>query len=88
MRTVDNYPAGAANDPRAPYNEELEKNIDFTYALNIVGKISVPYLEPDELDDKLFMIRSLLDSVPEKISDELWNLGIDSKVDEYNSEVW
>ena len=27
MRTFDNYPAGAANDPRAPYNEPLARNV-------------------------------------------------------------
>lgn len=27
MRTLDNYPAGAATDPRAPYNEPLARNV-------------------------------------------------------------
>ena len=27
---TDNYPLGAANDPRAPYNEPMEREIDVT----------------------------------------------------------
>lgn len=27
MRTFDNYPIGAADDPRAPYNEPLARNV-------------------------------------------------------------
>lgn len=27
MRTFDNYPVGAADDPRAPYNEPLARNV-------------------------------------------------------------
>lgn len=27
MQTVDNYPMGAANDPRAPYNEDLDMHV-------------------------------------------------------------
>lgn len=27
MRTFDNYPVGADDDPRAPYNESLARNV-------------------------------------------------------------
>lgn len=88
MQTVDNYPAGAFDDPRAPYNENLEKNIDFDFNLLIKGKLSIPYFEEEDLDNKLNSIRSLLGTIPDKISDELWNLGIDSEIGEHNEEVW
>lgn len=34
MTTLDNYPMGAANDPRAPYNEPLPTKVKVEVELN------------------------------------------------------
>lgn len=47
----DNYPMGAANDPRAPYNEPIDPEIDVTVRTTLVketvvmGHPSMQYLE-------------------------------------------
>lgn len=35
MTTLDNYPMGAANDPRAPYNEPLPTKVKVEVGVEI-----------------------------------------------------
>lgn len=41
MRTFDNYPIGAADDPRAPYNEPLARNVKVGVELGTMVDIEV-----------------------------------------------
>ena len=41
MRTFDNYPVGAADDPRAPYNEPLARNVKVGVELGTMVDIEV-----------------------------------------------
>lgn len=41
MRTFDNYPIGAADDPRAPYNEPLARNVKVEVELGTMVDIEV-----------------------------------------------
>ena len=38
---MDNYPPGAANDPRAPYNEPIDPEIDVTVRTTLVKETVV-----------------------------------------------
>lgn len=64
MRTLDNYPAGAANDPRAPYNEPLARNVKVEVGvelgtmvdIEVVGDISEDIMQElvkDKVIEKL-----------------------------------
>lgn len=52
MATNDNYPAGALEDPRAPFNEEL--NIEYTGQISILldGAVRV-YLPANATDRQI-----------------------------------
>lgn len=41
MRTFDNYPVGADDDPRAPYNESLARNVKVGVELGTMVDIEV-----------------------------------------------
>lgn len=52
MRTFDNYPVGAADDPRAPYNEPLARNVK----VEVVGDLSEDIMQElvkDKVIEKL-----------------------------------
>ena len=46
---LDNYPPGAANDPRAPYNEPLPKEEVLNFELDIKGKVFIEHCSKEEL---------------------------------------
>lgn len=41
MTTLDNYPMGAANDPRAPYNEPLPIKVEVGVELGLFVDVEV-----------------------------------------------
>lgn len=52
MRTFDNYPVGAADDPRAPYNEPLARNVKVGVELGTMVDIEVVgYLSEDIMQE-------------------------------------
>lgn len=64
MRTFDNYPAGAANDPTAPYNEPLARVVEVEVGveletivdIEVVGDLSENIMQElvrDEVIEKL-----------------------------------
>lgn len=46
---MSNYPAGAKNDPRAPYNEQLTRRVNFN--INIVCDIDKSIDIPENIRD-------------------------------------
>lgn len=79
----DNYPIGAADDPRAPYNEPLPKEETLDFELNIKGKTYFLYHSKEDLDERIKDFRMALDTL-------IYNLGVeeDFKVETLFSEVW
>lgn len=60
MRTFDNYPVGAADDPRAPYNEPLARNVRVEVGtmvdIEVVGDLSEDVMQElvkDKVIEKL-----------------------------------
>lgn len=41
MTTLDNYPMGAANDPRAPYNEPLPTKVKVGLFVDVIDEGAV-----------------------------------------------
>lgn len=80
---LDNYPPGAANDPRAPYNEPLPKEEVLNFELDIKGKVFIEHYSKEELEEKTREFRKALDLL-------IYNLGSqeDYKVETLFSEVW
>ena len=85
---MDNYPLGAANDPRAPYNEPLEKNKDFEFELHMKGKVHSPHYTEDDLEEKLKNTREALENIGNKLVDEGYRIDVDFDVKDSFSEVW
>lgn len=59
MTTLDNYPMGAANDPRAPYNEPLPTKVKVGVELGLF--VDVEVIDEDDIKvqlKKLFIIGS------------------------------
>ncbi len=76
-----NYPPGAENDPRAPYNE-LEKV--FSFELTIKGKIYVTYSGYLDEEETYNEYKKLIEG---KISDALRNEG-DISTEIANFEIY
>lgn len=85
---MDNYPPGAANDPRAPYNEPLEQNEDFEFELHIKGKVHIPYYTEEDLEEKLKHARGILEDIGDTLGDEGYNVDVDFDIKENFLEVW
>lgn len=47
MRTFDNYPVGAADDPRAPYNEPLPTKVKVGVELGLF--VDVEVIDEDDI---------------------------------------
>ena len=79
----DNYPVGAANDPRAPYNEPLPEEEVLNFELDVKGKVFIEYSSEEELEERTNEFRKALDLL-------IYNLGTqeDFKVETLFSEVW
>lgn len=80
---LDNYPPGAANDPRAPYNEPLPKEKVLDFELSTKGKVFIEYNSKEELEERINEFRKSLDLL-------IYGLGTqeDFKVETLFSEVW
>lgn len=79
----DNYPLGAANDPRAPYNEPLPKEEVFNFELNAKGKVFINYNSEEELEERIKNFREELDLLINRLGIEE-----DIKIENLFSEVW
>ena len=49
MRTFDNYPVGAADDPRAPYNEPLARNVKVEVGVELGLFVDVEVIDEDDI---------------------------------------
>lgn len=80
---LDNYPPGAANDPRAPYNEPFPKEKILDFELNTKGKVFIEYNSEEELEERIKNFREELDLLINKLGciEEI-------KVENLFSEVW
>lgn len=61
MTTLDNYPMGAANDPRAPYNEPLPTKVKVEVGVELGLFVDVEVIDEDDIKvqlKKLFIIGS------------------------------
>lgn len=78
---MDNYPLGAANDPLAPFNQDLEDELSFE--LVIRGKLYPIYSDECRRDCVIDNFRSALDDLIDNLdTDESYT------VNEIQSEVW
>lgn len=50
---MSNYPLGAKDDPTAPYNEPLTKEDTYNFEVSIGGKVTIPYISEEQLEEKL-----------------------------------
>ncbi len=80
---LDNYPPGAANDPRAPYNEPLPKEEVLNFELNAKGKVFIQYNSEEELEERIKNFREELDLLIDRLG-----LEEEIKVENLFSEVW
>lgn len=80
---LDNYPIGAANDPRAPYNEPLPKEEVLNFELNTKGKVYIIYNSKEELEERIKNFREELDLLINRLGCEE-----EIKVENLFSEVW
>lgn len=80
---MSNYPPGAENDPRAPYNEPLPKEEVLDFELKTKGKVFIQYNSEEELEERINDFRKELDLLINR-------LGImeEIKVETLFSEVW
>lgn len=49
--TIDNYPIGAANDPRAPYNEPLTSKVRVEVGVELGLFVDVEVIDEDGIID-------------------------------------
>lgn len=49
MTTLDNYPMGAANDPRAPYNEPLPTKVKVEVGVELGLFVDVEVVDEDDI---------------------------------------
>lgn len=84
----DNYPAGAANDPNAPYNGPLENEKSFNFELSIKGSITILHYSEEELEEKLKRSRKILENVEDYIPNLGWDYDVDFRVEKSFSEIW
>lgn len=49
MRTLDNYPMGAANDPRAPYNEPLPTKVKVEVGVELGLFVDVEVIDEEAI---------------------------------------
>ena len=49
MTTLDNYPMGAANDPRAPYNEPLPTKVKVEVGVELGLFVDVEVIDEDDI---------------------------------------
>lgn len=68
MRTFDNYPVGVANDPNAPYNEQLTKytTVNAEVELSILTNIELE-VEADEDGNPDDLQQSLSDYIKKQL---------------------
>lgn len=80
---MNNFPPGAANDSRAPYNESIPKETVKQFELDIKGKVYLFHDTEEELDEKIKDFRMALETL-------IYSLGVneDYKVETLFSEVW
>lgn len=78
---IDNYPPGAARDPYAPYNQNLEDEL--TFELVIRGKVYPIYTEECQKDCIIDNFRNSLDNLIDNLdTNESYT------INEIQSEVW
>ncbi len=53
MLTCDNYPVGAANDPRAPYNQPLSSKVRAEVGVELGLFVDIEANSEDEIEDKI-----------------------------------
>ena len=51
MTTLDNYPMGAANDPRAPYNEPLPTKVKVEVGVELGLFVDVEVIDEDDIKE-------------------------------------
>lgn len=49
VTTLDNYPMGAANDPRAPYNEPLPTKVKVEVGVELGLFVDVEVIDEDDI---------------------------------------
>lgn len=85
---MSNYPLGAKDDPTAPYNEPLTKEDTYNFEVSIGGKVTIPYISEEQLEEKLKWAREVLRNVEDRLLDEGWNYDIDFDIEESFHEIW
>lgn len=85
MKTFDNYPVGAADDPWAPYNEPVELEETLKFELNVKGRFFPTYYDREELEKKTEKFRKDLENLLDK-----YEISSDEEyiVDNIFAEVW
>ncbi len=65
MQTVDNYPAGAFNDSRAPYNEPLSKShkVEVGVELGTILEIDTADEELSENEKRSLVVEKIIEKL-------------------------
>ena len=88
MMTFDNYPAGAANDSKAPYNEPIESNETYNFEVSLKGKVNIPHYNEEDLEKKLSNTREVLENISDTLIEKGYKVDVDFDINESFSEVW
>lgn len=71
LKRMDNLPAGAANDPRAPYNEEFNQEVEVLASLTVSRSLKVSMPKGYTQEDLVRETRKQL-SLPELAKHMQW----------------
>lgn len=65
MQTVNNYPAGAADDPRAPYNEPLSKThkVEVGVELGTIVEVDTTDEELSENEKRSLVVEKIIEKL-------------------------